>query len=660
MENNNTVTATANISNINNINIAEGETEMEMEIIKNTKINITKTYTPTMEEAKEIKSKAWKLIDEYFPGKLNNGYGMDEMFSVNGLFWKSKGWLLDAFQKHPLYNGNYQIVINNVSMRRYVDVKKVRDFEYYVRSLLKIYTCPTYRGEEVTEEKYNELWEKFSSVKEIVNRCMITARKRNNNKMYDLAKAIRNKVCEEIISFSYYGNKYQKEMDIVSMVCDYIIEHKLDKQIFCSQELADKINAIIPKMAAKGKKLGKIVQAACKRTPIVDDVDIRDDSFYRHDGIFVQRKKDYGWKGQFPDFQDASNPKEEFGTAILSVNPIDFYTMSFGKHWASCHTIDKENRRGDDNNHEGCYCGGTESYMNDGSSIVFYFLPNEFKGNRPEFEDKLKRCMFFIGEECVVQSRVYPDGRDGDGEEADCLAKDIRELVLNEISYLFNVENKWVTEYGTSVCHRAIISSGVQYPDYFCYSDCNVNYLENGNDNYNKIVYVGVDPICPECGKVHQYSDSIFCEECQCGGHYCTQCGDFIREENVIWIDGDPYCSDCVEYCCNCDEPVSSSNRRIRIFTGRRQCVCEHCLENHYYWSEYDDCYIDEFDVVVTEEGNSYHYESDGYHSCARCGECHDADATDAIYYDSETNDWYCEDCYAVLLAEREKENDVA
>ena len=366
-----------------------------------------------------------------------------------------------------------------------------------------------------------------------------------------------------------------------------------------------------------------------------------------------------GWNQQFAAFADAINPLDIPATVIISVNPIDFYTMSFGKGWASCHTIDKQGRRrGDDaHNYQGMYCGGTESYMLDGSSIIVYTLPADWDGEHPEKEDKIKRCVFYVGEDKLVQSRLYPDGRDG-GDNS--IAESIRAIVQRVIANMFEAPNLWSLKRGTCECSEVTESFGPHYRDYLNYDDCNVSYMKRIDGYRNaRPIKIGVPMIiCPSCGERHYTNDNIFCRPCYEDGVECAGCGSIIPRENAYEIDGDWYCEDCVLFCEDCEEYHPANEcEEINVWGCRQnewRVVCDECREDYTY-SVHDDLYIPNDEVVETEEGNSYAPDSDGWINCDNCGECHDYDN---MTYDEETDAYYCADCYEELIARRQEKDE--
>lgn len=208
---------------------------------------------------------------------------------------------------------------------------------------------------------------------------------------------------------------------------------------------------------------------------------------------------------QYSDMVNVGMRKLKF---FISVNPLDYLTMSFGNSWASCHTIDRNNRRGMPNAYSGGYCGGTLSYMLDKTSIITYVhssIPEDVE------EGKIYRNMFHYGGGVLIQGRVYPQGNDGNTD----LYKVFRGFVQKEFASLLNLNaNIWVRKSGSvSSC---VNSSGVHYRDYTCFSSCNVSYpKERGDTITNWVVNIGHDGICPHCGE--EYST--------CGGlshGYCN------------------------------------------------------------------------------------------------------------------------------------------
>lgn len=191
---------------------------------------------------------------------------------------------------------------------------------------------------------------------------------------------------------------------------------------------------------------------------------------------------------------------------VISVNPYDYLTMSFGKSWASCHTIDKTNQRNMPNSYSGMYCGGTLSYMLDGTSIITYVVD---RGADVQTAGKIYRNMFHFStsNSTLIQSRVYPQGNDG----ATDLYKKFRGFVQDELATLIGLEsNMWKVKKGSDECRTYTTSEGAHYRDYTNFLDCNVSFPSERSDQAG-VVSIGHRGICPLCGDTHQREAYLCC-----------------------------------------------------------------------------------------------------------------------------------------------------
>lgn len=615
-------------------------------------------YFPQESEGDVLIEKSKTLLSEYFDYFEDRG-GLRKMFGTNGVFWDEKGWLISAFKKHKSYNGNYQIVLHDQDMCRHIDHNAISKFFDYVDGWIAdnaSYASHS-TGEIITSEekgtRYKTFMDKTNELLDEYHEAL------NNNKD-------TSKIREEYIKLLNERDKF--EIDFADFAPDYeFVQSSMyyirrfmrtcentENGFFVDdafQEYIDnKSNLFGVKFSChKGNKVTKLILKLAKLINLNKHTDIQDISFINQSGERVTRQKDMGWNYKYAQFCDAVNPITLKGTAVISVNPIDFWTMSFGNSWASCHTIDKNNIRGNANGYSGMYCGGTESYMLDNSSVVFYFLPNDFNGDSPEFEDKVKRCMFYLGEDKLIQSRVYPDGRDG-GDKS--LAADIRGIMQKIVSELWNVPNYWSVEKGTGACSKVTTSYGPHYRDYLCYNDCNVSYMKRIDGYKNeRMVNIGSAIICPSCGETHETEDNIFCDDCNGDSQKCADCGCRIYdEEDIYWVDGEAYCRDCVCYCDYCDEYYRRED--TTYIDNRGIDVCPSCLSRYFTWSDYENDYVDNDELVETSEGRICYSDGDGYFECARCGEYHNTELSHELEYEE-----YCGDCFEEIDVYEDDEN---
>ena len=316
---------------------------------------------------------------------------------------------------------------------------------------------------------------------------------------------------------------------------------------------------------------------------------------------------------EFAKYADAINPLSITRHTVLSVNPLDYLTMSFGNSWASCHTIDKTNKRDMPNSYHGMYSSGTISYMLDKPSMVFYTVDASYNGNDFWDEPKICRQMFHWAEEKLVQGRLYPQDNDAD----DSVYTPYREIMQKIMSEIFDMPNLWTVSKGTSAASKYVNSNGTHYKDYECFSNCSLS-RPKGSENENYFT-IGHMPICIKCGEEHDTENNISC----CASKVvCAHCGCLIdpARAEVLWIDGQPYCDDCVSYCDCCDSYVVGDTTEVE----GHHFVCDSCLHHHYrqcldcegYYRESSMTYVDSVEDYVCRDCLEEHY-----CVCDNCGE---------------------------------------
>ena len=421
---------------------------------------------------------------------------------------------------------------------------------------------------------------------------------------------------------SLNGQKYPTE------IFNFLFEIPKYTFQYIDSEFADKLNRICPEVHAHdGQKTSRVINKLL---------------------TYIGVSKHPEYNREFAKYADALNPLKITRHTILSVNPLDYLTMSFGNSWASCHTIDKQNKRKMPNSYHGMYSSGTISYMLDSPSMVFYTVDASYDGNDFWNEPKINRQMYHWGEDKLIQGRLYP--QDNDGCSTGYTA--FRSIVQKIMSEIFDFPNFWTVSKGTSEAGKYIESEGTHYRDYDNFENCTLS-RPKGNDNDNDIT-VGHVPICIECGYEHDCEDNISC--CH-NGVKCAACGEYVDEDDAIYIDGEPYCRDCVFYCDDCGEYYVGEGTYVHDSRCYEICVCEDCRDEYYEYcaecGEYHprDCmtYIESQGEYVCSDCCDYYYIY-----CEECGE-----------YFRENNvrehkgKMYCEDCLREIL-EHETEIDEA
>ena len=586
-----------------------------------------------------MQEKIAALLNEY--NHANSEYGIEKMLEA----WRTnKANLISVLSKHPNWDAdNYRIVFST-DYERGFDSNAIDEFKQWVKGVFLKQHAEKINGIDATvySDNINRL--------EDIQSCVEKIRSKETDD-FDF---------QSFMTFNYNGEEYSTLTQLIasmtavfrafqethSRVCGvYITDESKDTltkivEFFnllintaegnlLTEDEAEKINELFPEFkAVSGQKIMKPVRKLCVKYGLDNIVQMQRDVYTDDNGYIHERIRDKGYNYQIAALGDKINPFKITRHTIVSVNPLDILTMSFGHGWASCHTIDKENKRGSTNHYSGMYCSGPVSYMNDGSSVLLATFDAVYNGTEFEFQDKMQRCMFHINEDgtVIVQGRVYPDGRDG-GEKS--YATQFRNIMQQIIAQCFDHCNLWTLKKGTHECRQYTQSVGTHYRDYLNYDDCTVSLLK-GIENY-KEVKIGHLPICPNCGQTHSTEDYLVCASCRCEST-CAYCEDEINPEDSIecYDTGAVYCC----YDCATADGV-------------------HYCEDDDRWHDEDHCYQDSGNdewysgcpEVETEDGRCYHsceaaYD-DGY-TATDDGEWY---PEDEVYYDENREIYFHEWC---------------
>ena len=314
---------------------------------------------------------------------------------------------------------------------------------------------------------------------------------------------------------------------------------------------------------------------------------------FRRYGVDVDSADFMAFFGRYAD--EIATIREVNENIIISVNPGDYLSMSYGNSWASCHIINPCVAISKDGQHyNGCYRAGTISYMNDAPSLVLYSVHEmpETLTDLPTIR-KYTRQMFHVNikSKAFIQSRLYPLGGANYHHEA------YRNIMMEVLATCFGVENNW----NVSACaDRDLFQTmpgSLHYPDYF--------HAESMSGVPNNImtcvhkdttiapssfafrgVYIGNDAFCMGCGDDVNGADSMWCSYCNPDGQRCADCGNTGYELYYCEDTQDDRCEECSWVCEDCGRTFSNETEGFYVEGLGR--VCPHCMEDHY--SECDIC----------------------------------------------------------------------
>lgn len=407
-------------------------------------------------EVHELKSKWGKYCDT---DKLVREMAL--WFNANGIrnspkgicsmldtFFTNKEEIIKMFEKSDNYVGDMRILIDT-TMCRYSNRNEVFNFvnrfPNNVDSRKAILKTVDENGKKLND--YICIGKKTVSVEDLVSGNIGKAEFSKWQKIFEDDGYTINSV-KEYSNFHYI-------MDEMCNVCGPVISETAVNAI-------NKYNSSIK--AAKGTKTARVFNKVCTTYGV--------DKLPKYNKLFAE----------YADMVSESKRNIKF---YISVNPLDYLTMSVGRSWKSCHAP----RHG--------YFAGTVSYMLDEVSIITFVhdtIPEDIVG-----QGKVYRNMFFYKDGVLVQSRVYPQANDG----CTNLYDEFRDIVQKELAQDIGAQNNWTK------CSVHMNSKGRQYPDYIYGNNAKTYYV--GSKQGATSMNIGHKNICPYCGELADFGSGTIC-----------------------------------------------------------------------------------------------------------------------------------------------------
>ena len=440
-------------------------------------------YTPPVTQqtvsTKETLKEVWgqycdtdKLVDDVMAlltkyGHRNSEYGVCKMLNE---YFTNKKDLIELFQKSEHYIGDMRMMID-IELERENNARDIRNFcDGFPNDVKAKDILLKFKDENGKKfEDYLRTGVKSITAKDLMKSEVVTSLKKATEQQNTFASDGATKASHNVYN-DFYSAIYDFRTISTSTISHENAEHMNEKY-----------------KVRDGMKTSRAFNRVC--------------AFYGID----KAKKYNKLFAQYADMVSGLKRKLKF---FISVNPIDYLTMSFGVNWASCHTIDKENRRHMNNSYHGMYCGGTMSYMLDGTSIITFVhdhVPTNWEYG------KIYRCMFHYGNNILVQGRVYPQGNDGNTD----LYKVFRNYVQDELSPLIGLTDTVWRKKDDGRVSSNVESYGVHYRDYTSFSSCNVSYPRERSDSSDNVITIGHSGVCPHCGGNITESGSISHSSCR-------------------------------------------------------------------------------------------------------------------------------------------------
>lgn len=589
---------------------------------------------------------------------------------------KAKQWWDAYASKLPNWNADYRYLDDRITLKRETSREGKQTFTYFLQQAFIDIVLYGKKVPELDTSHYYDIKDEYNKYYRIVEAMEYSNVKRDMHYM-DLGYDECVKKRDELYStYRELGN--YRELPIYTTSdgkkfrCNSEVKRLMNKLVSITNEImntnerlteanAEKFNSLEPDLKARAdQKLSTIVLKLGQmygltewtgETQTISWVDAST-------GETMSKEKVDNWNLRYTRFCDAIKPLKKEFRCIITSNISDFVTMSNGSSWASCMTLDKTNLDERSGNYEGCYSGGTIDYACDPSTIMMYLIPEDNTDEATWDVPKQKRCLFYVGESDFVQSRVYPDGRDG--SEFPSIRKELLDKFIEVVTKMSETDlpsDQWTSGKYNDFSNIDRHSCSLHYEDYFHYDD--VTTVRNRAITRFKKIKVGAEVPCLRCGRRNENENAVICADCYEETNedmmVCEQCDERFDEDSDYSVTGFDSYGGSHYFCC----------RECAERAGYRYCDDEDEYRDEYYEDDYDHYYYHNDDEkVVTKDGHVYccaaHAESDGY---IFCKDIDDWLREDDARYCEYCNSWVsadnydeeeemCKDC----LSEREGE----
>lgn len=278
--------------------------------------------------------------------------------------------------------------------------------------------------------------------------------------------------------FNYQWGDIAKNREAFDEFCNYVYQFQNIYYSTIQKDYTANPNKKEIPLLKRGTKTSRAFNKVCNYYGV--------DQFKNYNKLFAQ----------YADLVSDLSRKMRF---VISLNPLDYLTMSHGVSWQSCHNI-----------RNGGWKGGTLSYMLDTTSIITFVIDNT-EGPIHTIP-KYYRQMYHYENSLFIQNRLYPQGNDG----ATNLYEKFRGFIIEEFADILHIDGDWTTSIGSGYCTQHVIeSNGKHYRDYNHNSSCSIFYpKEKAKTALAHKMTIGHEGICVNCGATysvtgrlnHQYS----------------------------------------------------------------------------------------------------------------------------------------------------------
>ena len=442
----------------------------------------------------------------------------------------AKAELMEIFMNSPYHNGKGQLILP-MEIERPVDENVVRNYADYIREIAKRYLMPEARINELTyieTERERDNIERFIRAIRYMNLSnddvVIKGKPFGEYRTQygELENALDNFESSEYyyIGNSRYTERINKEKydkaNIIANAISHCVGHLLE-----DEDDIEKLAEAFPRSQCRaGVKISRCVQKCLKELGLYQ---------------LAMENETETFNKRYAKWTDAVSPMKIKKWSVLSINFVDFITMSHGDTWTSCLNTDKRRNFTGGRFGDGFNSKRTLDYALDSTTMVFYTIDEHYDGEGDDWElqPKSTRQLFHFGEGKLVQARLYP--------QSDVSRRNIYNQYRANVEHLLadamGEANLWSSPVRGTIYHDGNVvnlpydysSDGdfIDFLDIACHADnerdfqSEVNYVvfrgsSNREDNERPMIVGSTNAVCIMCGDYmgESYHESIACDYC--------------------------------------------------------------------------------------------------------------------------------------------------
>lgn len=439
---------------------------------------------------------------------------------------EAKSGLMEIFKNSPYHNGKGQLIIP-MEIERPCDTDAIYEYSQYIRDIAYKYFIVSETIDGYSYEDASKECEKLERLVRAINYTGLSDEDviikgkpfGDYREEYKVLQKIVMRFDDELyyIGGCYVSpenkNKYEKVVylsDAISHCVGHLLEDEHDISI---------LEKNFPNsQCRKGIKISRVVQKCLKEVGLYQ--------------IAMENEKETFNKA-YSHWTDAVSPMKIKKWSVLSINFVDYLTMSNGSSWTSCLNIDKRNYFTAGDYSDGFNSRRTLDYALDSTTMVFYTVDENYDGDEFELQPKQTRQLFHFGEGKLIQARLYPQ----DSISRRNIYTQYRENVEFLLANAMNEANLWSSpERGVIRCGGSVADvpyyyeSNGDYIDFFSHANhggyerdfqSEVNYVvfrgSNGYTNNGSPMIIGSkNAVCIICGDTleESYTKAISCIDC--------------------------------------------------------------------------------------------------------------------------------------------------